>query len=422
MRLAREVVITGVGIVSPIGIGTEPFWRSLTTGYSGVRRLAAENGCLPPVGIGAEVVGFSPLRYVRPRKSLKVMSRDIQFAFAAAELACQAGAIDERPIPPDRLGIVFGADLIPTELTDLLDVYRACIVDGRFDFTRWGGQARAEIYPLWLLKYLPNMPASHIGIARDARGPSNTLTLGEVSGLAAVCEAVRVIQRGQADAMIAGGASARLNPVVWTRREACQLSRRLDDPAAACRPFDADRDGIVYGEGAGAFLLEERGHAQSRGATAFARVLGHASRFEPRRRGEPLRGDAIREAIRAAIRAAGLAPGDIGHVNAHGASTTEDDRIEALAIRNTLGDVPVMAPKSFFGSLGAGAGVVEMAASVLAFHHGLIPPTLNYERPDPACPIQVIHGQPQPLGRPTALVHNQSPVGQSIAVVISGEL
>ena len=218
--------------------------------------------------------------------------------------------------------------------------------------------------------------------------------------------------------MIAGGAGSRVHPAVWIRCEVYEPSQRVENPAAASRPFDANRDGMVHGEGAGAFILEDRRHAESRGARILASILGHASSFEPHLRGQPLRGAAIRSAIRKALRDAGLQPADMGHVNAHGLSTRLDDEIEAQAIRDTLGDVPVTAPKSFFGNLAAGTGAVEMAVSMLAFQKGLVPYTINYEHPDPRCPVNVIHGAPMPLTRRIALVHNQSQIGQSVAVIL----
>lgn len=418
MGPTQEVVITGMGVVSPIGIGTEPFWDALREGRSGVRRLAAFNGSDLPMPLGAEVESFDPMEFVRPRKALKVMSRDIQLAFAAAELAATQAKLEN--VDPDRLGVVFGADLIAAELEEMVNAYRACLVAGEFEFQQWGQRAMAELFPLWMLKYLPNMPACHIGIARDARGPNNSLTLAEVSSLSALSEAIRVIERGQADAMIAGGTSSRNHPTIWVRRGAYQLSQRVEEPAAACRPFDAERDGMVHGEGAGAFVLESRAHAEARGAQILARILAFANAFEPHRPGKPLQGLAMRTAIRQALERAGLRPKEIGHVNADGLSTTVDDQLEAQAIRETLGDVPVTAPKSYFGNLSAGAGAVEMAASVVALEKGEIPPTLNYTRPDPACPINVIHGRPAPLGPPVALILNHSRIGQSVALVVAG--
>ena len=415
----REVVITGVGVVSPIGIGREAFAASLAAGRSGVRRLDLFVDSDLPAPIGAEVRDFDPKLYVRPRKSLKVMSRDIQFGFAAADLACADAKLRDHPLDPDRLGVVFGADLMPCELEELIPAFRGCLVEGKFDFARWGPSAMTDLFPLWMLKYLPNMPACHIGIAQDARGPNNSLTHGDVSSLSAVAEAMRVIERGQADVMIAGGAGSRIHPVLLVGRGGYDPACRHEDPAAACRPFDARRHGIVCGEGAGAFILESRRYAAARGAPILARILGYAARFEPSRNGRPLRGSAIRAAIAGALRDARLTAADIGHVNANGLSTIHDDRIEAQAIREVLGEVPVTAPKSYFGNLGAGSGAVEMAASLLAIEHGLVPPTLNYEHPDPECPVNVICGRPLATDRRTALVLNHSRQGQSVAVVLA---
>jgi 3-oxoacyl-[acyl-carrier-protein] synthase II len=420
MPRGPEIVVTGVGVASPIGIGKEAFWKSLCEGRSGIRRFHLfDRSDLPPV-FGGSVPGFHPKQYVRPRKSLKVMNRDIQLAFAAADLACADAGLHRQPVEPERLGIVFGAELMACELDEIAGTYRGCMVEGRFDFRRWGKVVMAELYPLWMLKYLPNMPACHIGIAQDARGPTNTLTLGEVSSVSAMAEAMRVIGRGQADVMIAGGTAEQIHPAIWTRSPAFPFSRSADDPARASRPFDARRDGWVNGEGAGALVLEGRRHAEARGATVLARILGFGSAFEPHAKGQPIEGRAIRQAIRTALADADLTPADIGHVNANGVSTLHDDRIEARAICEILGDVPVTAPKSYFGMLGAAAGAVETAVSVLAWQHGLIPPTLNYEYPDPECPVNVVHGQPAPVERATALKLNHTRHGQAVALVLGG--
>jgi len=415
---SQEIVITGTGVVCPIGIGAAAFWQSLVEGRSGIRDLDfyADESLPPP--FGGNVADFDPRKYVRPRKSLKVMSRDIQLAFAAADLACGEAGSGPGACDPQRLGVVFGAEMIPCDLSELEMAYRRCMVDGRFDFDRWGTEAIDEMFPLWMLKYLPNMPACHIGITRDARGPNNSITLGEVSGLSAVAEAIRVIQRDHAEMMIAGGTADRVAPALWARNQIHENAPRGNDPTRACRPFDAKRTGMVHGEGAAAFVLEKRSHADARSAPALARVLGFATTFESVLGGRKPRGDAIRRAIRGALAQAKLQPNDVGHVNAHGVATRHDDAIEARAIRDTLGDVPVTAPKSFFGNLGAGAGAVELAASVLALHHGQIPPTLNHEHPDPQCPVNVVTGAPRPSEKPTAMALNHTINGQAVAVLI----
>jgi 3-oxoacyl-[acyl-carrier-protein] synthase II len=421
MALRQEIVITGMGVVSPIGIGGAAFAAALDQRRSGVRRLGWWDDFDLPAPFGGQVDDFDPKQYVRPRKSLKVMSRDIQFAFAAADMAFREAGLGQGQVDPERIGVIFGAQLIPSALEDLVPAYRACVVDGRFDFRLWGEKALPEMFPLWMLKYLPNMPACHVGIALDARGPNNTLTLGDTSSLAAVCEAVRVLERGQAEAIITGGCGSNIHPATWTVLEKFQLSRRGDNPPAACRPFDTGRDGMVRGEGAAAFLVETRAAAEARGAKPLARVAGFAIGFEPHPSSRPLAGTAIRRAIAGALADAGLSPDRIGHVNAHGKSTTFDDRIEAQAIRDTLGDAPVTAPKSYFGDLGAGGGAVEMVASVVALQGGQVPVTLNYETPDPECPINVVHGKPLAGREPTALVLSHTWSGQAAAVVLAAE-
>jgi len=361
-----------------------------------------------------------PKKHVRARKNLKVMSRDIQLGFAAADQACLDAGTDQQPLDPERTGVVFGADMIALELDELVSSYKTCTPDGRFLFDRWG-EGMKSLYPLWMLKYLPNMSACHVGIMQDLRGPNNTMVLGEVASLAAITEAVRVIERGMADIMLAGGVGCKVQPMVWVHQQALPFSNRGDEPARACRPFDRDRDGIVNGEGAATFVLQSRESAASRGAKPLARILAFATAFEPCRNGLTLQGNSIRSALRQVLSRAGLKPSDIGHVNAHGMSTIPDDRIEAQAIADVLGDVPVTAPKSYFGDLGAGSGAVEMAASVLALQHGQVPPTLNYENPDPECPVNVVHGEPIPEDKGVCLVMNHSRFGQAVVIALAKE-
>ena len=416
---SREVVITGVGMVSPIGIGRAEFWSSMVEARSGVGPITHFDTSTWGVKFAGQVHDFEPKQYVRPRKSLKVMSREIQFGFTAADLAFADAGLADQSIDPERFGVVFGADMMYCDLQEMVDAFHSCITEDEFDFSFWGSKALGKMYPLWMLKYLPNMPACHIAIALDARGPNNSITLGEVSSLMAISEATRVIQRGQADRMVAGGTSTRLHAMTCVSRGESQMSHRHDDPQGACRPFDANRDGLVSGEGAGALVLESRQAAEARGANILARVIGHGNAFEPRREGDALTGDAIRRSITQALAEAKLEPEDVGHVNAHGMSEIEPDRLEAQAIRDTLGDVPVTAPKSFFGHLGAGGGAVEAMASVLAIHHDHVPVTLNYEQEDPECPVRVVRDEPLQGAKKVALVLNQASTGQAAALLIA---
>jgi 3-oxoacyl-[acyl-carrier-protein] synthase II len=414
-----EVVITGIGVVSPIGIGKQAYWDAMLNGRSGIAPLSFAEGTDFPVKFGGEIRDFDAKQFVKPRKSLKVMCREIQAGYSAAMLAIQDAGITKGALDPDRYGVVLGSEMFYCDLAEVADAYRKCIVDGQLQTERWGERAMSDLYPLWMLKYLPNMVACHLAIAEDARGPNNTITLDEVSSLLALQEAVQVIQRGAADAMLTGGTGTRVNLTRILYRGDSRWSHRHDAPAAACRPFDADRDGGVIGEGAAAFLLERREHAEARGATILARVLACSAGFGRKANAYYPTRDAVEISLRHALDQAGLAPGDIGHVNAQGSSMPDPDRVEAQAIRNVLGDCAVTAPRSFFGCLGSGSGAVEMVASVQALAEGVVPPTLNFETPDPECPVNVIHGDPQPVERPFAMLLNQAETGQAVAAILA---
>jgi 3-oxoacyl-[acyl-carrier-protein] synthase II len=417
MNASPEVVITGLGVVSPLGIGIDTYIESLRQGRSAVEHLSpyAEQGMSPH--IGSRVHDFDPEKFVH-RKTLKVMSREIQSAYAATDLALKHAGLAKGAVDPDRIGIVLGSEMLYGKIDELADAFRHCTSDQKFHFEQWGKAAMHDIFPLWMLKYLPNMAACHVGIAHDARGPNNTITQGENSSLMAVMEAASYIQRGLADVAIAGGTGSRISEAALPFRGTVDVSLSNADPKTVSRPFDARRSGMVIGEGAGSLVLESREHAQRRGAKIWGRVAGFASRTEPGHR-EEMTGLSISNAIRGALQMAGLKPTDIGHVNANGMSTLRDDRIEATAIAQTLGDVPVTALKSYFGYLGAGSGAIELAASVWSLNAGEIPRTLNYDNPDPACDIRVVHGQSLTGRRPVAIKLNHTPIGQAAAVVIT---
>jgi len=415
----HEVVITGIGIVCPLGVGRLDVWSAIERRQSGVRTLPWLEEAGFPITIGGEVPEFDPKQYVKPRKSLKVMCRETQLAFAATELAWADAALDEVKLDPERLGVVLGANLYRSELEDLTDLYRATDYQGEFDFTRWKEGMR-EMYPLWMLRYLPNMAACHIGIAHDARGPTNSIVEGDVSALLTIIEAADVVARGHADVMLAGASSTMLSPVDLAWHAGARMSRNNGRPTEACRPFDADRDGAVWSEGATMFVLESRTHAQQRGVKPQASILGYGRRCEASSGSKKPTGQAIRQAIDAALAMSHVPASEIGHVNAHGLGTVEDDAIEARVIQLALGEVPVTAPKSFFGNLGAAGGAAELAISLLALEQGVVPPTLNFTRPDPACPVNVI-SEPQAARSPAMLALNHKITGQAVALVVSGE-
>lgn len=420
MDAAREVVITGVGVVSPIGIGREAFWQSLTAGASGIRQFSLFQPFPDiPFQIGAPLAEFDAKEYVQPRKSLKVMSVEIQAAYAAGSLAMKDAGLAKGVLDPNRFGVVLGSELLYGEVAEVTEAFRHCHVDGVFHYDRWAEFSFKDLFPLWMLKYLPNMAACHIGIAHDARGPTNSIVEGQVSSLLAVAEGASAIERGIADVMLAGGSGSQLAPSAFAFRRHREMKWEGDPRAASC-PFDARRMGTVPGEGSGIVVLEAREHAERRGATILAHVAATASRYESPQKPGGLTGRAIRNSLQSVLEKGGLQPADIGHVNAQGESSQEKDRLEAQAIREVLGDVPVTAPKSYFGDLGAGSGAVELIASVLALVNRSVPPTLNYEVRDPACPIDVIHGSPLEGAKPTAVVLNQADTGQASAVLLRG--
>ncbi|MHB8969502.1 MAG: beta-ketoacyl-[acyl-carrier-protein] synthase family protein [Pirellulaceae bacterium] len=420
MPSRSSVVITGVGVVSPIGIGGEAYWNSLCQQRSGVGVLDSAVQRDHPLSIGAAVKDFDGKLYVKPRKALKVMSREIQTGFSAASLAVEHAGLQVGQMPPDRAGVVFGSDMLHCEPEEMLAAHRRCIENGTFHFDRWGANFASEMYPLWMLMYLPNMIACHIGIAHDARGPNNTICQGDVSSLLAMIEAALIIERGQADIMITGGSSSRLSTTSRLYRGVSDLSPRTDVPEAACRPLDARRDGVVHGEGAAAFVLEREEFAAARGATVLARVAGWGTSFGVKRSRQFTHCQAIQRSLEKALAMSDLSAPDVGHVNAHACGSVLDDPPEAQAIRAVLGDVPVTAPKSYFGCLGASGGAVEMVASVLGLHHGLIPPTLNYSEPDPACPVNVVSGQSRQSAQRVAAVLSQADQGQAVCVTLTG--
>ena len=412
-----EVVITGIGVVSPIGIGNDAFCQSLKEGLSGIKLFDFPGAELLASGFGGSIEDFEGKAYVKPRKSLKVMCRVIQLGCASAELAMQDAGLEPGQTDPDRLGVVFGNEMLYGEAADLADAVEGCLEDGQFEYKHWGHQAMHNMYPLWLLKYLPNMTACHVGIRHDARSHSNSITMAEVSSLLAIIESVMVIQRGQADVMIAGGVGSRLGITQMLYRGQEGVSQRKDDPQGASRPFDQQRDGTVNGEGGATLILERADYARARGANILGVIGGYSNTFA----GAPSP-DALENAICTSIQKATSqlpeSQREIGYVNAHGASTIQGDVIEARAIERCLNQTPVTALKSQFGNLGAGSGAVEMAASVLNLNSGIIPHTVNYEFPDPACPVQIVTEPAQTHGPATVLMLNYSTSGQATAVVV----
>lgn len=426
--MAKEVLLTGLGIVSPIGIGAEQVAKNLEARRSGVVAIDSLKAAGWVAPFGGIVSDFEPKAHVKPRKSLKIMSRETQLAFAAGEQAWANAKLDQSEVDPERVGIIGAAGLQYCPLEELSDPI--AVSDdghGNADLNRWGEEGMSKLYPLWLLKYLPNMAACHVGIRRDARGPTNTIAHGDTSSLNALGEACEIIRRGDADVMIAGGSSSRidLTHLLWSDVNCLSKSER--DPAAACRPFDAQRDGMVNAEGAAYFVLESREHAERRGVgqrgelknqIPWAQVEKVTNRFEAVEPGQKPTGKAIANSIQAVMQYANLTPDDLAMVKAHGSSRILNDAIEAKALQQVIGNRPVTAPTSYFGSAGSAGGSIELALALIGWQQGFVPATLNYDQPDPECPLNVSGSHRDAEGK-ALLAVNYSLTGQAAAALLT---
>jgi 3-oxoacyl-[acyl-carrier-protein] synthase II len=416
---SRRVVLTGIGVVTPLGQDAASFWDGLAHGKSGIRTIQAFDPAPLATRFAGEVTGFDAKKYLSKdgRKQLKVMARAIQLAVAAAQLALDNGMVYLPNIDATRFGVEFGAGLLPSELAELGPA-AAVSRDpqpGQVELRAWGEKGLPVITPLWMLKYLPNMLACHVSILHNAQGPSNSITEGDVGSLLAVGEAFRIIRRNGADLFLAGGADSKVNPLSMIRQNMFgHLSKRNDAPDQACRPFDKDRDGLAIGEGAGVLVMEELEHARKRNATIYGEVIGFGAAFD---RGMTGRG--LVRAIRAALTQANVAPRDVDHVNAHGLGSPRFDAIEAAALAEVFGPraVPVWAIKGNIGNLGAGSGTTELAASLLALKHRTVPATRNHAAAGADCPVAVTTA-PRSVERPCMLKLGFTDMGQCAAVVI----
>jgi 3-oxoacyl-[acyl-carrier-protein] synthase II len=431
--MSRRVVITGIGLVSPLGNSPAQMWESLSSGTSGVRELRSIPVDAFPTKFGAEardftgaIEDFGPLDKAMSRtikKNLKVMCREMQLGIAAAQLALSDCKLPLNSVNLDRVGCVYGADYMLTVPQEFTAGIRNCLDErGKFDFRSWGEKGLPAVEPLWLLKYLPNLPASHIAIFNDLRGPNNSLTMREAASNLAIAEAYCTIARGHADAMLAGATGTKVHPArtihVVTQEE---VAVRDGDPARLSRPFDRHRAGAVLGEGAAALMLEELEYAQARNAQILGEVVGYASSAVSDKRGIGQYKTAFKNVYSQALASAGLQPKDVGHINAHGLATRRSDAEEAQAIAEVFSGqsapVPVAAAKSYFGNLGAASGLVELVGSLLSLKHGRLFRTLNYETPDPECPVNVATAESMSPGD-VFISANITPQGQASAVAV----
>ena len=393
--MSRRVVITGIGVVSPLGIGSKPFWDALCAGTVGVGKITAFDasgfrsqigGQVPPYKIG----DYVPKSY---RKATKVMARDIELAVVAADDAVRDAGLktkaytDKPEVDGTRFGCNIGAGLISVDLNELAGAMAGSRDGDRLDLAKWGGAGMQQLTPLWLLKYLPNMLACHVTIIHELKGPSNTITCGDASSHLAIGEAFRTIQRGDADLAVCGGAETKIQPMGLIRQ--CLLDRvttqHNDAPAGAVRPFDSGASGTAVGEGAGLFVLEEYGRATARGASIYAELVGFGASQDTYRITEPdPHGTSYARAVQKALADANLPPAAVDLLVPCGTGVPAHDRAELNGLTTVFGGglsrIPVSTPKAQTGNAAAGSGI-DAAAAALAVRHGKVPPAVNTPNP-----------------------------------------
>ena len=382
---SRRVVITGLGAVTPIGNSVSAYWSGLTKASNGVAPITLFDASLHACRFAAEVKDFDPIGVLDPKEA-KRWDRFCQFGVVAAKEALAESGLEINDSNRQRIGVIIGSGvggLLTMET-------QAHVLEGK-------GPGRVS--PFTVPMMIPNMATGLAAIALGAQGPSSAVATACAAGSNAIGDAFRLLQQGHADVMICGGAESAITPLgVAGFASAKALSFRNDDPATASRPFDAERDGFVIGEGAGVLVLESLEHAQGRGAQILGEVIGYAMTCDAHHITSPIPGGTGgARAMSLAIADAGLEPKDIDYVNAHGTSTPANDSNETSAIKTALGDrakqIPVSSTKSMTGHLLGGSGGIEAVAAVLALRHGVIPPTINHQNPDPACDLDIVPNQ-----------------------------
>lgn len=417
-----RIAITGVGCVSPIGTGRNDFLAGLLSKQSAIRVVQTLSDRHQTTSRGAQIEGFEGKQFVKPRKAIKVMSREVQLAFAAAQLAWQDAFPDEQQPDPDRIGVVFGSEMLHGDIGDVIPAVQACMTDGALDIAHWGTTFGKQIYPLWMLKNLPNMPACHVGIAVDARGPNNTIAQEEVSGLLALSEATQVIRRGAADTMLVGAVGSRLTPTRLSFRpgflyDEHPLASSIGNEILGAA-FDQQRGGIVPSEGAVTLAIEELSAAESRGAQiqGFVRCVSSAFGRSTSEHGGSRQ--AISQAITAALRSSGVGKEELSHISAQGFAGKVLDGEEAAGILAAVGpDVPVCIASSYYGSAGAASSLMHLVASLLSVQAGTLFPAVGFTTPDADCPLDIVR-EPRKTDRRCFLQVSFTPEGHASAAVI----
>jgi 3-oxoacyl-[acyl-carrier-protein] synthase II len=380
--MTRRVVITGLGVVCPLGSDPAELWKALVAGKSGVAPIEQWDTSRHKVKFAGEVKGFDAEKLLDPRTARR-LDRFAQFAMVAAGAAMKDSGLDVSKEDPFRCGVIFGSGV--GGMTEFEEQHERFIE---------GGPGRVS--PFVVPKMICNSAAGNVSIEYGLQGPNTTIATACASAAHAIGDAMRAIQVDQADVMLTGGSEAGITPMgVSGFIQARALSTRNDAPAEASRPFDKDRDGFVLGEGAGVLILEELEHARRRGATIYAEVLGCGNTADAHHITAPHpHGAGAAAAMRAALRDAKLAPADVQYVNAHGTSTPLGDEAETKAIKDVFGErarkLAISSTKSMLGHLLGASGAVELIATVLSMRHGVVHPTINYRTPDPACDLDYV--------------------------------
>jgi 3-oxoacyl-[acyl-carrier-protein] synthase II len=382
----RRVVVTGVGLVTPLGTGVEKNWDALITGRSGIRRISRfPNVEAYASQIAGEVPDFSAEDFIEP-KEIKKMDLFIQYAVAAAAMAMIDSGLKIDTDLAEQVGVIIGVGLCGI---DTIETTKEALLNG----------GPRKISPFFIPKVISNLAPGQIAIRHGAKGINLTPTSACSSGTHAIGEAYHLIRRGLQDAVITGGAESAITPLGVGGFAAMKaLSTRNDQPERASRPFDRDRDGFVIAEGSGVLILEERERALERGAKIYAEVVGYAANGDAHHMTAPApEGEGAARCMRLALKDAGLVPSEVDYINAHGTSTEYNDANETMAIKKVFGEqaakVAVSSTKSMTGHLLGAAGAVEGVFSALTLHYGVIPPTINYDNPDPQCDLDYVPNQ-----------------------------
>ncbi len=407
---ARRVVITGLGAITPVGHTAPETWAAFVAGRSGVDQVTSFDVSQYPARIAAEVKGFDPTAYI-PAKEARRMARCSQLAVVAAREAVADAGIDWAQEDRERAGVVLGTGMGGTDI--LIE-----------PLGRYGRDGMVRVTPYVALEHLANMPAFHVGIEHGCLGTLSTIVTACAAGTQAIGEGLELIRRGKTDIVLAGGTEAQVNMLFFTGFSAMRvLSTRNDDPQAASRPFDVQRDGFVIGEGAGVFVLEELEHARHRGARIYAELLGQASAADAYHVAQPeATGVGPARTMRWALEDAGVAPEDVDYINAHGSATVQNDLAETAAIKRVFGEhayrLAVNSTKSMIGHCFGAAGAIEGLATVMAVHTDTIHPTINLQEPDPGCDLDYVPNVARQRRVDVAISNSFGLGGQNACIVL----